>query len=554
MSSSDALRKAVVALHASVDAGITAVIDAAQSAPGGVDVLRLEDENRAAKTTICTLQSELAVVQKTISDERQSTANERTARLRTEATLAATRESVDRLNRQLSESDQRFNDVRSDLASTKTERDSLTAQLRLEKESSGRDGIERALANLRTELESERQQRSDERQAYAAERIRSTIDREVDVTKARDEQIKKVGLLEAEIRRLQEQINQLQADAGRSRVPTFLGASAEDEIEGYLSAVFGQLFEITNVGKRPHCADIRLVARNGCVILIDIKNYGRVAPDSEIKKLHSDVDAAADAGTPVHGAIMFQKLGLRFKDGDIRKERRGQTIVVEIGSWLVDRLVEAIHEVYAAYSLALLQPKTADSKTGSDIGTDELTKLRDCISSLVNLAGRQASFSVVNFTHANDHRQDTMANCVDAHAKLAAAHSACSAGVSKQTLKAFEAYMPKHPIGRTRNPKAAAATAATKKPPAKRQKPAAATTTAKKGVKRKADGSAVKAEPTTTDNKTDDNDDRKTAVVDTERKTETTTVKAEPTDDDAKRRRIDGEPVVPASDSVPSTV
>jgi hypothetical protein len=463
---SPALRRAVETLHASLDTGLVAVIEAAHGTcarsdqtPSGLNVHVLEEQLAAAKGTIQTQDEEVRRLKSDLQERETrigaadiavQTLNVAIHKSTFDAQVAKSETQVARAEMQIAQSE--VANLKSELLNIKGQKEEAVAQLRLEKESSGFAAVERALLNTRAELDEERKQKEDERKNVATERARQAIERDVAVNAARDEQIKKAGLLEQQIASLQSEIGSLQKEMGRARVPTFVGATGEDEIETYLCGVFGQLFVITNVGKSPHCADIRLVARNGCIILIDIKNYGRVAPDSEIKKLHSDVDRAADAGTPVHGAIMFQKMGLRYKDGDLKREKRGLTLVFEIGSWLLDRLVEAIHDVYATYSLSLLQISTPTSKS-EGIGGNELTKLRDCISSLVNLAGRQASFSVVNFDAANDNRQDTMANCVEAHAKLAAAHSACEAGVSKQTLKTFEAAMPKHGMGRTRNPR-----------------------------------------------------------------------------------------------------
>ncbi len=471
---SPALRRAVETLHVSLDAGLVAVIEAVQarsSEASGVNVHELQDQLVALKGTIQTQDEEIRRLQSDLQERemRMGAADAalqtlksslvesetRIQKLTSETQIAKSETQVARAEIQVVQSE--LMNLKSELVNIKGQKEDAIAQLRLEKESSGFAGVERALLNTRAELDEERKQREEERKqreedrkSLASERVRQAIERDLAVNAARDEQIKKAGLLEQQIMSLQTEVTSLQKEMGRARVPTFVGATGEDEIESYLCGVFGQLFIITNVGKSPHCADIRLVARNGCIILIDIKNYGRVVPDSEIKKLHSDVDRAADAGTPVHGAIMFQKMGLRYKEGDLKREKRGLTLVFEIGSWLLDRLVEAIHDVYATYSLSLLQLSTPKNE---GIGGDELTKLRDCITSLVNLAGRQASFSVVNFDAANDNRQDTMANCVEAHAKLAAAHSACEAGVSKQTLKIFEAAMPKHGMGRTRNPR-----------------------------------------------------------------------------------------------------
>lgn len=268
------------------------------------------------------------------------------------------------------------------------------------------------------------------------------------------------------------QLMEKQADEwkknGLRMLPSDLGNAGEAEIEQLLQRTIGNWMTVRNVSKggHGHELDLELVSRDGSVrIRIDVKNALRV-PEDQITRFHSDIDGLKP---PPTAAILFMKVGLRgdtAKSGQppcpIMKSRRGTTMVVQIGWWATDLLIETIHDIVVASKIELL---TTAQAMRPFAGSTEVCKAVIALTDLVAFQNEQADkagIAIKDWKTLGAQKNRVVAD------ELRTAHAANANAIPKEVLVTFEKLIPKRNRGRP--PAVAPAAGAPCKPKSKKRK------------------------------------------------------------------------------------
>lgn len=236
---------------------------------------------------------------------------------------------------------------------------------------------------------------------------------------------------------LQKQLEDVKTTAFRH--PVDQGNAGEMEIEKYLRQCLQGFMDVKNVSKigEGHEMDLNLISRDGTIqIRIDVKSGNRLLPEDEITRFHNDIDR-----TKPTGAILFMNTSLRCKVGEdpnlnVRKSRRANTFVFQIGCWSRPMLVESVHEIVMRHKLEL---QCAEASLKPFHGAPEVATAFKAFSNLVNYQNDKAeeAFSVIK--HWRTVGGEMNRKVVE---DLRVAHAANANAVTLETLNEFEEQIP----------------------------------------------------------------------------------------------------------------
>lgn len=231
-------------------------------------------------------------------------------------------------------------------------------------------------------------------------------------------------------------------------LPGQQGTAGELELEAFLNMTLQGFMDIKNVSKigQGHEMDLQLVSRDGTVhIRIDVKSGTRV-PEDEISRFYRDIDGLSP---PATGAIVFSKCALRCdatKHEDptvnVRKSRRGKTLVYQIGCWSREMLIGAIHEIVIRHKVEL---EAEEAALKPFPGAAEVRQALKSCSNLVAYHNDKAAkaYDVISeWRLVGGEKNRVVAD------DLRAAHAANGNAVTLDTLTEFEMHVPKRKRGR----------------------------------------------------------------------------------------------------------
>jgi len=231
-------------------------------------------------------------------------------------------------------------------------------------------------------------------------------------------------------------------------LPSDQGNVGEAEIEEHLRRNLGGFMTVRNVSKggHGHEMDLELISRDGEVrIRIDVKNAMTVA-ENQITRFHSDVDSIKP---PPTAAILFMKQGIRGETVsnsampiNITRCNRGSTMVIQIGWWATDLLIETAHDIYVMHKINVVN---SDQSKKPFTGAAEVGKAFGALSNLVSFQNDQATKVTQAISDWKTLGAQKNRVAVD---ELRAAHSANTNAVPHEVLVSLEKLVPKRNRGR----------------------------------------------------------------------------------------------------------
>lgn len=259
-----------------------------------------------------------------------------------------------------------------------------------------------------------------------------------------DSMMAQLGKQGGEIELLKAMNALLQKQAPKS-TPGEIGTAGEDEIEGFLKTAFGGFMTVRNVSKigQGHEMDLELTTRDGSIkIRIDVKN-GQTIQEQEITRFYSDILEIKPTPT---AAILFTRCALKCINPDtlslnIDKKRRDGTLVIQIGCWAREMLIESIIDVVVERKMDL----AAENKTAKPSkGIKEIGKTIEALSDVV--IAQNKTIAAIHKTAVSAKSEMAERSRIAAET-LRMAHSANPAAVREEVIATFEKKTPKRGRG-----------------------------------------------------------------------------------------------------------